>query len=121
MVDEGIFCTTAEVLRRAGEGANATPSAEAYINDFVATAEAEINVIAGFNFSDKYATLNVDVQGMLKECAACMAANKVVKYNFLGYPDRVSAEDLINVNRDEYLRILGTLKNFEKGRFIRNA
>ena len=34
MADTGIFATTAEVQRKAGNGASATSKAEAYVNDY---------------------------------------------------------------------------------------
>jgi glutamine amidotransferase-like uncharacterized protein len=81
MADTGIFATTAEVQRKVGANASATSNTEAYINDFMTQAESYINVATGFNWSDKYSTLNVDVKGILKEAASNLAAIYVLNYD----------------------------------------
>ena len=43
MADTGIFATTAEVARKAGDNVSTTSIAEAYVNDFMTQAESEIN------------------------------------------------------------------------------
>lgn len=102
MADTGIFCTTAEVRRKAGSGASSVATAEAYINQFVTEAESYINVKTRFNWSDVYAAgpLNADMKGVLKEAASCLAAIYVVSYDMSGYANRIEAEDVINVLRD---------------------
>jgi len=119
MADTGIFATTAEVLRKAGSGASATSSAEAYVNDFMTQVESEINATCRFNFSDAYSSLNADTRGLLKQCASSMAAIYVIMYDMSGYSSRIEAEDLINVNRDAALRILALLKDKKTSDFIR--
>ena len=81
MVDTGIFATTAEVQRKVGANASATSNVEAYINDFMTQAESYINVATGKNWSDAYSGLNVDVKGILKECASNLAAMYVLNYD----------------------------------------
>ena len=49
MVDTGIFATTAEVARKAGAGASATSSAEAYVNDYMTQVESLINTVTRHN------------------------------------------------------------------------
>ena len=121
MADTGIFCTTAEVLRKAGSGANATPSAEAYVNDFVTQAESFINVSTRFNWSDAYSGLNVDVKGILKECASCLAAIYVIQFNMSGYTSRVAAEDSVNILRDIANRNIAILRDKKSEEFMRDA
>ncbi len=97
MVDTGIFATTAEVQRKIGADASATSNAEAYINDFMTQAESFINVATRKNWSDAYSGLNVDVKGILKECASNLAAIYVLNYDFDSFESRINVEDRINI------------------------
>ena len=121
MADTGIFCTTAEVQRKAGANASATSKAEAYTNDFVTQAESEINTATRYNWSDAYAALDVDVKGILKEAASNLAAIYVIMYDMSGYTSRVEAEDMINILRDGYLRCLSILQDKKQQRFMQEA
>ncbi len=121
MVDTGIFATTAEIVRKAGSGASAVSTTEAYTNDFVFQAESEINVFCRFNWSDVYATLNDDVRGLLKSAASNLAAIHVVSYDMSGYTSRVEAEDLINILRDAALRNMSVLRDKKQQEFLEKA
>ena len=119
-MDTGIFATTAEVSRKAGANASATSNVEAYINDFITQAESEINVATGFNWSDAYAGLNVDVKGILKRAASCLAATDVINFD----PDaigRSTAEFMVDKLRDDYLRSLSILRQVLKRDFVNAA
>jgi len=109
MADTGIFCTTAEVARKAGANASATSVAEAYVNQYVAEAESEINSVTRYNWSDNYAGLSADVKSILKSAASNLAAIYVITYDMSGFTSRTEAEDMINVLRDGYLRALSIL------------
>ena len=111
MADTGIFCTTAEVERKAGANVSAVSKAEAYTNDYVAQAESLINCICRFNFSDAYSGLNVDVKGLLKEAASNIAAMYAIQYDMSGFTSRIEAEDMINILRDAALRALSLLRD----------
>jgi len=97
MADTGIFCTTAEVVRKAGANANATAITEAYVNDFVTQAESWINAVCRFNYSDGYTSLDVDVRGILKEAASSLAAIYVINYDMGGFSSRQEALIMINI------------------------
>jgi hypothetical protein len=97
MADTGIFCTTAEVGYKAGANASAVSKAETYTNNYVAQAESYINCICRKNWSDVYSSLNVDVKGILKECASCLAAIDVINYDMSGFTSRAEAELMIKV------------------------
>ena len=118
MADTGIFCTTAEVARKAGANASATSVAEAYTNDYVAQAESTINVLCRYNFSDNYSTLNADTKQILKSAATCLAAIDVISYDMSGFTTRTEAEDMINVLRDSALRSLSLLRDKKAQEFI---
>lgn len=88
VADTGIFATTAEVSRRAGAQASTVSNTEAYINDFMTCAESYINDVCKYNFSDNYATLNVDVKNILKRWACALAAADVILYDTSRYYSR---------------------------------
>lgn len=121
MVDTGIFATTAEVQRKAGNGASETANVEAYINDYMSQVESEINVMLRFNFSDNYDSLNVDVKGILKEIASNLAAIYVIQFDMSGFTSRIEAEDMINILRDGALRAMSILNDKKQETFIVNA
>lgn len=121
MADTGIFATTAEVIRKAGEGASPTATTEEYINDFMTQVESEINSICRFNFSDNYASLNADTKGILKQAASNLAAIYVISFDMGGYSSRIEAEDLINILRDAALRCLSILRDKKVQDFIKGA
>ena len=121
MADTGIFATTAEVQRKAGNGASATSKAEAYVNDYMTQIESFINCVTRKNWSDAYAGLNVDVKGILKECASNLAAIYVIQFDMSGFTSRVEAEDMINVLRDAALRDLSLLRDKKIQDFMTGA
>lgn len=121
MVDTGIFCTNAEVERKAGANASATSTAEDYTNDYISQAESMINCMCRFNFSDAYSSLNADVKGLLKEIASNIAAIYAIQYDMSGFTSRIEAEDMINVLRDAALRGLSILRDKKVQEFMNNA
>ena len=121
MADTGIFATTAQVQGKAGAGASATSKAEGFVNDYMFQVESEINSICRYNFSDNYATLNVDVKGLLSQAASNLAAIYVIQYDMSGYTSRVEAEDMINILRDAALRNLAVLRDQKVVTFINGA
>jgi len=121
MADTGIFATTAEVARKAGDGASATSVAEAYVNDFMTQAESEINIATRHNWSDDYAGLNADVKGILKEAASNLAAIYVISYDMSGFTSRTEAENMVNILRDGYLRCISLLRDKKAQDFMEGA
>jgi len=121
MADTGIFATTVEVQRKAGAGASTTSKAEAYVNDYMTQVESHINTVCRFNFSDAYASLNVDTKSILKEIASNLAAIYVIEYDMSGYTTRTEAENMINVLRDAALRGLAVLRDKKAQDFINGA
>ena len=121
MADTGIFATTAEVQRKAGQNASAVANVEAYINDYMTQVESTINCMARYNFSDAYAALNADVKGILKEIASNLAAIYVIQFDMSGFITRAEAENMINVLRDGALRGLSVLRDKKTQDFINGA
>jgi hypothetical protein len=121
MAYTGIFATELEVKYKAGHGASATATAEAYLNSFMFQAESHINSMIRFNFSDVYSTLNADVKGILNDAASNLAAIYVINYDMSGYTSRTEAENMVNILRDSALRSLSTLRNRKVQTFINEA
>ena len=121
MADTGIFCTTAEVERKAGANCSAVSKAVDYTNDYVTQAESLINVMTRYNWSDAYAALDVDVKGILKEAASDLAAIYVIQYDMSGFSSIVEAEDMVNILRDAALRAISILKDKKQEDFMINA
>lgn len=97
MADEGTFCTTAEVVRKSGSGANATAAAELYTNQFVQEAEGYIMVGVRYDYKTRYASLNTETKELLRKAASCIAATYVINYDMSGYTSRTEAELMLNV------------------------
>ncbi len=121
MADTGIFATTAEVQYKSGLNANSTANAETYINNFMTQAESRINAESGYNWSDVYSTLNVDVKGILKEAASNLAAIYVINYDVDAWNSSTVANKL-NILYTAYQDCIKLLREKDKaGIFIREA
>ena len=97
MADEGTFCTTVEVVRKTGSGANATAAAEAYTNQFVKEIEGYIMASVRYDLKTNYAAINVETKELLREATSNLAAIYVINYDMSGYTSRTEAELMINV------------------------
>jgi len=120
MAHTGIFATSDEILVRAGENYD-TSVTEARINDLAAQSESIINVITRYNWSDAYSGLNADVKRMLSAASACWCANAIIAFNMSGFTSRTEAENIINVNRDEFLRLISVLRDKKAQDFMNGA
>lgn len=117
MADEGIFCTTAEVLRKAGANASSVSTAEAYTNDFVAQAESLINAETQYNWSDEYTNLNQDLRDILKLAASAKAAMMCINYDLTGFGTR-ERETMLDILKDEYNMAIKLLRDQNVKSFV---
>ena len=106
----GIFCTVTEVQHKAGANASSVSNVEAFIDDFTAQAESEINVATQFNWSDAYGSLDEDNRDILKEAASNLAAIYVINYDMSGYTTTEEAVNMMLTLRDGYLRCVAILR-----------
>jgi len=120
MAHTGIFATSDEVLVRAGENYD-TSITEARINDLCAQSESIINSVCRYNFSDDYSGLNADVKRLLSSASAAFCAIHIIAFNMSGFTTRTEAEDMINVQRDSFLRDLSLLRDKKVQDFMNNA
>lgn len=121
MAHTGIFATAAECASKVGENVDTTGWIEANINQWCAEAESEINCQCRYNFSDRYASLNADVKKILTAACTSYVAICGICYNLAGFTSRIEAEDMINVLRDTYLRLIKILKDDKVQDFINGA
>lgn len=78
MVNEGIFATDAQILRKAGADVNAIYADLDATNDFVLQSENWINTTCTFDFSTNYAGLTIQVKGILTKVASADAAMRII-------------------------------------------
>jgi len=121
MTHDGIFATKAEIDVKVGENVDLTGYTEANINASCVQAESFINVMSRTNFSDTYATLNVDVKGILSEAEACWVAMDFIAYNMAGYTSRIEAENMINILDSKLTKCLAMLNDQKSVTFITGA
>lgn len=121
MADAGIFAEDADILLRAGTGASATVKGAGWFDTIILDVEAVINCLTRYNWSDAFGTLNADVQGILTDTAACLAAIEGIAWDMSGYSDLIEAEDLITVLRDIALRNMSILRDKKTQDFMTNA
>lgn len=126
MAYSGIMATEAQIDAKTGAGVD-TGWDDTMKTQAVLQAESLVNVVAGFNLSDVWATtLNVDVKYILTEIVASLAAVEGIAYNFLGYATDegaaiIHAEDKITILRDAALRGLSIIRDKNKEFFINAA
>ncbi len=118
MADEGIFATTAEVMRKVGANASAVSNTELFINDFMAQAESLINAQTETNWSDKYATLNADLRDILKMAASAKAAMMVINYDLDAFPSSRKIETRLDILNNEFDRAMAELKQQSQRAFV---
>lgn len=121
MADVGVFTKNADIQARAGANANATAKATAATDVYVLNVEAYVNSVTKYNWSDKYATLNADVKGLLTEAGACICAMYVISYDMSGFTSRREAETMLDFLSDRAGAALELLKNQAVEAFVENA
>jgi len=115
-----IMTTEAEIQQKSGAGVNVafdTTMMEAA----ELRAESIINCVCKNNFSDSFATDNIDVKQILSDFCSSFVAIEAISYDMSGYTSRIEAEDMINVLRDGMLRSMSILRNQNVVTFINGA
>jgi hypothetical protein len=91
------------------------------LNRFTLQAESTLNTVTRYNWHDAYSALNADVKYVINDVVSSMVAINAIAYDMSGYTDRVEAEDMINIQRDNVLRGLGILRDKKQQTFIIGA
>jgi len=100
MAEAGIYTTNVLVAYKIGANASAVSKAEAYTNEFIAQAEAYINVVTKKIWAidtAAFAALDAQISKILSEAASNLAAIYVIQYDMSGFTTRIEAEDMINI------------------------
>lgn len=120
MAHTGIFATSAQILAKAGFGANSTATAEATINGFCLEAESYINIFTGVNYSDTHSSLNADKKAILQEVESNIVAMYIIQYDVRGYGGLGYAQTMLNVLWDRAEKCLNLLKDNTKVALVSN-
>jgi len=121
MADDGVFIKNADIAVKAGANVNATAITVAETDKYVLNVEAFINIASRYNWSDAFATLNVDVAEFLTDIGAALCAIYAIEYDMSGFSSRAEAESMIVVLRDSALRGLQFLRDKKTQDFINGA
>ena len=129
MVHEGLFATSTECIAKAGTAYDSTNVDEAMINEFCLQAESVINCMCRFDWSNQFSapattTLLPAMWHMLGEVESNLVGIYMIEANMEGlaaanYPDRIQAEDMINILRDAALRGISILRDKKTQSFIK--
>lgn len=115
-----IMTTEAEIEQKSGAGVSAAFDTTMMTASNL-RAESIINCICRYNFSDTFATLNLDVKQILSDFCSSFVAIEAISYDMSGYTTRIEAEDMINILRDGMLRNISLLRVQEVVTFINGA
>ena len=113
MAESGIYTTNALVKYKSGANASATSIDEAYTNEYIAQAEAFINVSTERVWAvdtAAFAALDPQVSKILSEAASNLAAIYVIQYDMSGFTTRIEAEDMINILWARFNQCIQVLK-----------
>lgn len=102
MVDDGIYVKNADIVARAGDGADTTAVSTAETDKYVLTVEAYINAYTRFDWSTAWGTLTANLKGILTDIGACMCAMYVIQRNMDGYASLLTAQTMLDVLDNRY-------------------
>lgn len=111
MAEAGTLCINADVLKKAGENANSTATAEAYTNVFIKMAEAQICTSARYDFVTNYASVSTIGKEILRDAASSYAAIQAINYDMSGFQSRQEALTMVNILWAGYQKLINL---FEK-------
>ncbi len=95
MAFTGITATEAEIDQKMGVNAPATFT-DTMKTAALLQAESFVNCISRNNWSDDYATLNVDKKYIITQITASIVAIEGIKFDMNSYTDNIEGEDMIN-------------------------
>ena len=108
----GTLCTSGLAIIKAGTGVGAVPVTA--WDSWIEEAEAQLSTFSRYDWVGNFGTVQSFFKPILQAFCGNLAAIHGIKYDMSGYTSRIEAEDLINVLRDEALRIGMLLRN-QKG------
>ena len=124
MASTHIMTTEVEYKMKAGDNFPATAFPDTSATASGLQAESIVNCITRNNFSDTYATDNVDVRYIISNFVSCFIAIDALNCKPTGEDgamNRIEFEDRINVLRDSMLRAFSILRDQKVVTFINAA
>ena len=115
-----IMTTEAEIQQKSGANVNVAFDTTMMTASNL-RAESIINCVTRNNFSDSFATDNINVKQILSDFCSSFVAIEAIAYDMSGYTSRIEAEDMINVLRDGMLRAMSILRDQKVVDFINGA
>lgn len=120
MVGTYVMTTETDVLSKIGDGVS-PDFTDAMKTAAGLRAENKVNSTIRFNFSDVYATLNIDVKYLISDIVSSLIAIEGIKYDMGGYTTRTEAEDMVNIERDSWQFNMSVLRDKKVEDFINAA
>jgi hypothetical protein len=102
-------------------GANVPAIAEPAWGEWISGAEAYVNNVTRYNWSDNYAALNDDVKFLLNDVVSAIVAKKAISHDMSGYTSRAEAQTMIDVLDDEVKDGLKILQDDKVKTFVKGA
>ena len=100
------------IVQKAGSGVNSTAAASsALLAAFSDQAEGTISAATRYDWVTNYGTLDTDIKQTLSDGVSDLAAMKLVAYDMSGYVAKREAETLLDLMRDNSVRIIEFLRN----------
>lgn len=92
-----------------------------YMGSAIAMAEGTINATTRQDWSSIGGSdlIGSAYKGIFSDIASSLAAIHAISWNINSYPTRITAEDAINVQRDNALRGLAIIKDFKVVDFLK--
>jgi hypothetical protein len=119
MAHTGIFATSGATIFKAG--VSHSDISEENMNQLHKDAESEINLLTRKNWSDAYATLNVDVQGVLSQASANLTGMYHIAHDMSGYTSRSEAQTMLDVLYQKFVDLVKILRDKKTESFMDNA
>ena len=105
------FCSSAEVIYKAGANASTTATAsDAIMTSFINEAEGVVMSETRKDWKTTYATLDDATKQILRAATASYAAKLVINYDTSGFYSRQQAETALDVLDDFYNETIKYLK-----------
>lgn len=116
------FCTSGAMTQKAGQNVNsAIILSGAFLQVISDETESFINNYTRINYTDKYATLNVDTKYILQELASNIGAQYLIMYDMSNYSSRYEAELMLDFLRDRVQADLKILEDKKTTDFLTGA
>lgn len=114
----GTLCTYEDVLNKVGAGANSIASSINSILNFVIQAESILNVRTRYNWTNNYASIDVDYKYIINKVVSNLAAIEVIRYDVTGYDSRLETQDMISNLRSEAEMLMYILSDDDTQTFM---